>query len=75
MRSREVIQLIEADGWYEVEVKGSHHQFRHPTKRGRVTVLHPKSELPKGTVRSILKQAGLIQAGGVTSMSINGGSQ
>nr|WP_305879784.1 MULTISPECIES: type II toxin-antitoxin system HicA family toxin [unclassified Pseudomonas] len=48
MRSREVIQLIEADGWYQVDVKGSHHQFRHPTKRGRVTVPHPRSELPQG---------------------------
>ncbi|MBV4534376.1 MULTISPECIES: type II toxin-antitoxin system HicA family toxin [Pseudomonas] len=59
MRSRDVIELIEAHGWYQVEVKGSHHQFRHPVKRGRVTVPHPKSELPKGTVHSILKQAGL----------------
>lgn len=75
MRSREVIQLIEADGWYQVDVKGSHYQFRHPTKRGRVTVPHPKSELPKSTVRSILKQAGLIQANGTASTSINGGSQ
>ncbi|BAN52535.1 MULTISPECIES: type II toxin-antitoxin system HicA family toxin [Pseudomonas] len=75
MRSREVIQLIEADGWYEVEVKGSHHQFRHPTKKGRVTVPHPETELPKGTVRSILKQAGLIQTGSVASTSVNGGNQ
>jgi len=75
MRSREVIQLIEADGWYEVEVEGSHHQFRHPTKKGRVTVPHPKTELPKGTVRSILKQAGLIQTGSVASTCVNGGNQ
>jgi predicted RNA binding protein YcfA (HicA-like mRNA interferase family) len=75
MRSREVIQLIEADGWYEVEVKGSHHKFRHPIKKGRVTVPHPKTELPKGTVRSILKQAGLIQTGSVASASVNGGNQ
>ncbi|MBC3467818.1 type II toxin-antitoxin system HicA family toxin [Pseudomonas sp. RW10S2] len=59
MRSRDVIQIIEADGWYEEQVKGSHHQFRHPWKRGRVTVPHPKANLPKGTVHSILKQAGL----------------
>ena len=59
MRSREVIELLKADGWYEVAVKGSHHQFKHPTKLGRVTVPHPKSELPVGTVQSILKQAGL----------------
>jgi len=75
MRSREVIQLIEADGWYEVEVKGSHHQFRHPTKRGRVTVPHPKIDLPKGTVRNILKQAGLAPVGSGTSKSKNGGGQ
>ena len=59
MRSREVIDLLEADGWYEVAVKGSHHQFKHPTKPGQVTVPHPKSEVAKGTLRSILKQAGL----------------
>ena len=59
MRSRELIQLIEADGWYEVEVKGSHHQFRHPCKPGRVTVPHPRHGLPRGTVHSILKQAEL----------------
>lgn len=59
MKSREVIELLEADGWYEVAVKGSHHQFKHPTKPGRVTVPHPKSEMAKGTLNSILKQAGL----------------
>ncbi|MCO6058082.1 type II toxin-antitoxin system HicA family toxin [Pseudomonas sp. MOB-449] len=59
MRSRELIKLIEADGWFEVDVKGSHHQFKHPTRKGRVTVPHPKSDLPEGTVRNILKQAGL----------------
>ncbi len=59
MRSREVIALIEADGWYEVAVKGSHHQFKHPEKPGRVTVPHPKSEIAVGTLNNILKQAGL----------------
>ena len=59
MRSREVIELIEADGWYLVEIRGSHHQFKHPSNPGRVTVPHPKSDLPKGTYRNILKQAGL----------------
>lgn len=59
MRSREVIELIVADGWYEVAVKGSHHQFKHPTKQGRVTVPHPKSEIPKGTLNNMLKAAGL----------------
>ncbi len=59
MRSKDVIDQIKEDGWYEVAVKGSHHQFRHPVKKGRVTVPHPNSDLPKGTVHSILKQAGL----------------
>ncbi len=51
--------MIESDGWYEVRVKGSHHQFKHLTKSGLVTVPHPKKDLPKGTVNNILKQAGL----------------
>ncbi|WP_327438707.1 type II toxin-antitoxin system HicA family toxin [Pseudomonas donghuensis] len=59
MRSREVIALLEEDGWYEVGAKGSHHQFKHPTKPGRVTVPHPKSDIPKGTLNNILKTAGL----------------
>ncbi|SFL53639.1 type II toxin-antitoxin system HicA family toxin [Azotobacter beijerinckii] len=59
MRSREVIKRIEADGWYWVATKGDHHQFKHPTKPGRVTVPHPNSDIPKGTLNSIWKQAGL----------------
>lgn len=59
MKSLELIKMIEADGWYEVRVKGSHHHFKHPIKEGLVTVPHPKKDLPTGTVKSILKQAGL----------------
>lgn len=59
MKSKEVIKMIEQDGWYQVRVSGSHHHFKHQTKPGLVTVPHPKSELPKGTVKSILKQAGI----------------
>ena len=60
MSSRRLIQIIRADGWYEVErTGGSHRQFKHPTKSGRVTVPDPKPDLPIGTVRSALKQAGL----------------
>jgi len=44
--SREVIQLLKADGWFEVNVVGSHHQFKHPTKKGRVTVKHPDKGIP-----------------------------
>ena len=57
--SREIIKIIEADGWYEVACVGSHHQFKHPVKAGRVTIPHPKRKLPLGTVKSIFKQAGI----------------
>jgi len=59
VNSREVIGLIEADGWYLVRVNGSHHHFKHPTKPGLVTVPHPKKDLLAKTAASILKQAGL----------------
>ncbi|ASO70619.1 MULTISPECIES: type II toxin-antitoxin system HicA family toxin [Acinetobacter calcoaceticus/baumannii complex] len=59
MKSLDLIKMIEADGWYEVRVSGSHHHFKHPTKKGLVTISHPKKDLPNGTVKSILKQAGL----------------
>ncbi|HEV7372076.1 type II toxin-antitoxin system HicA family toxin [Arenibaculum sp.] len=58
--SRDVITAIEADGWYKVAQKGSHVQFKHPTKPGRVTVPHPKKDIPVGTLRSIAKQADII---------------
>jgi predicted RNA binding protein YcfA (HicA-like mRNA interferase family) len=56
--SRELIRRLEADGWFLVEVKGSHHQYKHPTKPGRVTIPHPQRDFPKGTYRSIYRQAG-----------------
>jgi predicted RNA binding protein YcfA (HicA-like mRNA interferase family) len=59
MKSTELIKLMEKDGWHLVAVKGSHHQFKHPTKTGRVTVPYPKKDLGLGLVRAILKQAGL----------------
>ncbi|MCD8005076.1 MAG: type II toxin-antitoxin system HicA family toxin [Oscillospiraceae bacterium] len=57
--SREIIKLLESDGWYLVNVVGSHHQFKHPTKRGRVTVKHPDKDIPKKTLKSIERQSGL----------------
>lgn len=57
--SKEVIKQIELDGWYLVKVVGSHNHFKQPTKKGKVTVPHPKKDLPRGTERSILKQAEL----------------
>lgn len=59
MQSGELIKIVAADGWYQVSTKGSHHQYKHPTKKGRVTIPHPKKDLPIKTVQSILKQAGL----------------
>ncbi|MBB3997154.1 type II toxin-antitoxin system HicA family toxin [Aureimonas pseudogalii] len=59
MNSRAVIAALEADGWFEVNRVGSHAQFKHPAKPGRVTVPHPKRDLPIGTLRSIEKQSGI----------------
>ena len=59
MNSREVIRKLRQDGWYEVHQVGSHVQFRHPTKKGRVTVPHPKRDIPTGTLKSVEKQAGI----------------
>ena len=59
MGSAEVIRLLEADGWCLVRSKGSHWHFKHPSKRGLVTVPHPKKDLPTGTLKSIEKQSGL----------------
>lgn len=57
--SREVIKILNADGWYEVDCDGDHHQYKHPTKKGRVTVTHPVKHIPIGTLKSISKQSGI----------------
>lgn len=59
MSSRELIRLLNRDGWIEVAQKGSHKQFEHPSKPGRVTVPHPVKDVKPGTLASILRQAGL----------------
>jgi predicted RNA binding protein YcfA (HicA-like mRNA interferase family) len=59
MRSRDVIAALTADGWKEVAKRGSHVQFKHPTKAGRVTVPHPERDIHIGTLKSIEKQSGL----------------
>jgi predicted RNA binding protein YcfA (HicA-like mRNA interferase family) len=57
---KEAIDIILNDGWYEIETRGSHRQFKHPTKKGRVTIAgKPSQDLAPGTFNSILKQAGL----------------
>ena len=59
MNSRKIIAAIEEAGWRHVATKGDHWQFKHPTRPGRVTVPHPKRDLPLGTLRSIEKQSGV----------------
>lgn len=60
LKVREVIRRIESDGWVQVQQTGGHRQFRHPTKKGRVTVSGNLGEDVKpGTLSSILRQAGL----------------
>jgi predicted RNA binding protein YcfA (HicA-like mRNA interferase family) len=60
MKVSEVLRLLSQDGWYLVATRGSHRQFKHPTKPGRVTVAgKPSDDLAPGTLNSALKQAGL----------------
>ena len=63
MKIRDILKLIEADGWYLVATKGSHRQYKHPKKAGRVTIAgHSNNDLAPGTLNSILKQAKLKEA-------------
>jgi len=60
MKVRDVLKLLKGDGWYLVATEGSHRQFKHPIKPGRVTVPgKPGDDLARGTLNSILRQAGL----------------
>lgn len=59
MRFREIEKLVLDDGWKLTDVSGSHHQYKHPTKSGRVTIPFHRGDLPPRVVNSILKQAGL----------------
>jgi predicted RNA binding protein YcfA (HicA-like mRNA interferase family) len=60
MKVKDVIKMLENDGWYLARTKGSHRQYKHPNKSGTVTVAGKASiEVPPGTLNSILKQAGL----------------
>ena len=62
MKVRDIIRALEADGWFLIATKGSHRQYKHPTRPGRVTVAgHPSHDLAPGTVNSIFKQAQLKQ--------------
>lgn len=59
MRFREVEKILLADGWVFKTAKGSHHQYVHPIKPGKVTIPHHPGDIPSIVVKSILKQAGL----------------
>jgi predicted RNA binding protein YcfA (HicA-like mRNA interferase family) len=60
MKVRDAIRMIEQDDWYQVATRGSHRQYKHPRKPGRVTIAgKPSDDLAPGTLNSILKQAGL----------------
>ena len=59
VRSKDLIRLVEREVWVLRRVRGSHHQFKHPTKPGLVTIPHPKKDMPQGTVKNILRQAGI----------------
>jgi predicted RNA binding protein YcfA (HicA-like mRNA interferase family) len=58
----ELIRLLERDGWQWIRTRGSHRQFKHPNKPGIVTVAgRPSLDIPRGTLKSIFKQAGLLK--------------
>lgn len=59
MDSRVIIKMLKQNGWVKVATAGSHTQFRHPDRKGRVTVPHPKKDIPIGTLKSIERQSGI----------------
>ena len=60
MKVREILRMLQEDGWFLAATRGSHRQFKHPSKPGRVTVPgKPSDDLAPGTLNSILKQSGL----------------
>jgi predicted RNA binding protein YcfA (HicA-like mRNA interferase family) len=62
MKVRDVIKLLEKRGWVLVRMRGSHRQYGHPTRSGRVTIAgKPGDDVPAGTLRSIFRQAGILQ--------------
>lgn len=59
MRFREIEKQLLDDGWVLADIRGSHHQYKHPAKSGKVTVPNHRGDIPLRVVNSILKQAGL----------------
>jgi predicted RNA binding protein YcfA (HicA-like mRNA interferase family) len=62
MKVREIVRLIEADGWYRIKARGGHRQYKHPVKPGRVTIPgQMRADLDKKTEKTILEQAALVK--------------
>lgn len=60
MKVSDILKVLRIDGWYLVRIKGSHRQFKHPEKKGLVTISGKLSdEVKKGTKASVMRQAGL----------------
>lgn len=59
MTFREIEKIVKQDGWYLVAIAGSHHQYKHPDKPGKVTIPNHKGDIPLRVINSILKQSGL----------------
>jgi predicted RNA binding protein YcfA (HicA-like mRNA interferase family) len=57
--SREIIKILEQDGWFLLGARGDHHYFKHKTKPGKITVPHPEKDVDPKTAKSIFKAAGL----------------
>jgi len=57
--SKEIISILKKDGWYQVNQEGSHKQFKHPIKKGKVTVAHPEKDMDIEIIKSIERQSGL----------------
>jgi predicted RNA binding protein YcfA (HicA-like mRNA interferase family) len=58
--SRELIKMVEEKGWYLVAIEGSHHQYKHPTFKHKLTIPHPRKDFKPKTLRKIMKDAGLL---------------
>jgi len=57
--STQIMRILKKDGWHLADSVGDHHQFKHPTKKGKVTLTHPVKDVPIKTAKSIFKQAGI----------------
>ncbi|MDR0903137.1 MAG: type II toxin-antitoxin system HicA family toxin [Ruminococcus sp.] len=59
MTAKQAEKIITKDGWYYIGAEGSHHHYLHPTKKGKVTISFHHGDIPKKSLSSIMRQAGL----------------